>query len=153
MISCAGVTGSVGITHHARITQIAGLNPQSSRAQVAEDRCTPTNLPKRTFTCMYVRTYAQYGTQYSRTLIRVLSTVIWYSISICIVLVGCKHRASEGVFYIGGRGFVCQIIEPVTFARCAFIFAYVNHMQSRYGRYSMFGYAYIIQAPVIRKGI
>ena len=38
-----------------------------------------------------------------------------------IKLVGCKHRASEGVFYIGGRGFVCQIIEPVTFARCAFI--------------------------------
>ena len=24
---------------------------------------------------------------------------------------------SEGVFYIGGRGFVSQIIEPVTFAR------------------------------------
>ena len=42
------------------------------------------------------------------------------------VLVGCKHRASEGVFYIGGRGFVCQIIEPVTFARCAFIFALCN---------------------------
>ena len=32
----------------------------------------------------------------------------------------------EGVFYIGGRGFVCQIIEPVTFARCAFIFALCN---------------------------
>ena len=43
-----------------------------------------------------------------------------------IILVGCKHRASEGVFYIGGRGFVCQIIEPVTFARCAFIFALGN---------------------------
>ena len=42
------------------------------------------------------------------------------------ILVGCKHRASEGVFYIGGRGFVCQIIEPVTFARCAFIFALRN---------------------------
>ena len=37
-----------------------------------------------------------------------------------------KHRASEGVFYIGGRGFVCQIIEPVTFARCALIFALRN---------------------------
>ena len=24
---------------------------------------------------------------------------------------------SEGVFCIGGSGFVCQIIEPVTFAR------------------------------------
>ena len=33
------------------------------------------------------------------------------------ILVGCKHRASEGVFYIGGRGFVCQIIDLVTFAR------------------------------------
>ena len=42
------------------------------------------------------------------------------------ILVGCKHRASEGVFYIGGRGFVCQIIEPVTFARCVFIFALRN---------------------------
>ena len=37
-----------------------------------------------------------------------------------------KHRASEGVFYVGGRGFVRQIIEPVTFARCAFIFALRN---------------------------
>ena len=35
-------------------------------------------------------------------------------------LVGCKYWASEGMFYIGelgGRGFVCQIIESVTFAR------------------------------------
>ena len=30
------------------------------------------------------------------------------------------------MFYIGGRGFVCQIIEPVTFADCAFIFALRN---------------------------
>ena len=30
------------------------------------------------------------------------------------------------MFYIGGRGFVCQIIEQVTFARCAFIFALRN---------------------------
>ena len=37
---------------------------------------------------------------------------------ITIIIVGCKHWASEGVFYIGGCGFVCQIIEPVTFARC-----------------------------------
>ena len=43
-----------------------------------------------------------------------------------IYLVGCKHRASEGVFYIDGCGFVCQIIEPVTFVRCAFIFALRN---------------------------
>ena len=41
-------------------------------------------------------------------------------------LVGCKHRASEGMFYIGGCGFVCQIIETVTFARCAFIFVLQN---------------------------
>ena len=31
------------------------------------------------------------------------------------------------MFYIGGRGCVlCQFIEPVTFARCAFIFALRN---------------------------
>ena len=42
------------------------------------------------------------------------------------ILVGCTHQASEGVFYIGGRGFVCQIIELVTFVRCAFIFALRN---------------------------
>ena len=30
------------------------------------------------------------------------------------------------MFYIGGLGFVCQIIESVTFARCAFIFALRN---------------------------
>ena len=35
--------------------------------------------------------------------------------------IGCKHRASEVLLYIGGRGLVSQIIEPVTFARCAFI--------------------------------
>ena len=40
--------------------------------------------------------------------------------------VGCKHLASEGVFYIGGRGFLRQIIEVVTFARCAFIIALRN---------------------------
>ena len=42
------------------------------------------------------------------------------------IIVGCKHPASEGVFYIGGHGFVCQIIELVTFACCAFIFALRN---------------------------
>ena len=43
------------------------------------------------------------------------------------ILVGCKHRASEGVFYIGGRCCVlCQFIELVTFSRCAFIFALRN---------------------------
>ena len=30
------------------------------------------------------------------------------------------------MFYIGSRGFVCQIIEPVTFARCVFIFVLQN---------------------------
>ena len=49
-----------------------------------------------------------------------------------LALVGCKHRASEGVFYIGGRRFVCQIIELVTFARCAFIFALWNIALDRY---------------------
>ena len=29
-------------------------------------------------------------------------------------IVGCKHQASEGVFYIGGSRLVCQIIELVT---------------------------------------
>ena len=43
------------------------------------------------------------------------------------ILVGYKHRASEGVFYIGSRGCVlCQFIESVTFARCTFIFALQN---------------------------
>ena len=43
------------------------------------------------------------------------------------LIIGCKHRASEGVFYIGGRGCVlCQFIEPITFARCAFIFGLRN---------------------------
>ena len=45
---------------------------------------------------------------------------------ISIKLVGGKHRASEGVFYIGGHGFVSKIIELVTFTRCAFIFALRN---------------------------
>ena len=39
LISYTGVTESVGITCHACITQIADRNPQSSRAQVAEDCC------------------------------------------------------------------------------------------------------------------
>ena len=49
-----------------------------------------------------------------------------YYFQIKIKLVGCKHRESEGVFYVGDRGFICQIIEPVTFARCTFIFALRN---------------------------
>ena len=32
----------------------------------------------------------------------------------------------EVLLYIGGRGLVSQIIEPVTFARCAFIIALRN---------------------------
>ena len=46
--------------------------------------------------------------------------------SLTIIIVGCKHRASEVLLYIGGRGLVSQIIEPVTFARCAFIIALRN---------------------------
>ena len=56
-------------------------------------------------------------------------TQIAYIISIDMyvhILVGCKHRASEVLLYIGGRGLVSQIIEPVTFARCAFIIALRN---------------------------
>ena len=39
-----------------------------------------------------------------------------------------KHYiyTSEVLLYIGGRGLVSQIIEPVTFARCAFIIALRN---------------------------
>ena len=37
------------------------------------------------------------------------------------------------MFYIGGRGCVlCQFIELVTFARCAFIFALRNIALDRY---------------------
>ena len=43
------------------------------------------------------------------------------------ILVGCKHWASEGMFYIGSHGCVlCQFMELVTFARCAFVFALRN---------------------------
>ena len=38
--------------------------------------------------------------------------------------VGCLRVTA--LIYMGGRGFVSQIIEPVTFARCAFIFALRN---------------------------
>ena len=48
------------------------------------------------------------------------------SLAIIYILVGCKHRASEVLLYIGGRGLVNHIIEPVTFARCAFIIALRN---------------------------
>ena len=47
-------------------------------------------------------------------------------IIIITIIVGCKHRASEVLLYIGGRGLVSQIIEPVTFVRCAFIIALRN---------------------------
>ena len=46
-----------------------------------------------------------------------------------------EHLASEGEFYIGG--FVSyQFIEPVTFARCAFIFALRNIALGGYFRYT-----------------
>ena len=48
------------------------------------------------------------------------------------ILVGCKHRASEGVLYIGGHGCVlCQFIEPVTF--CA-LRVYICIAEYRIGR-------------------
>ena len=54
------------------------------------------------------------------------NNIIHYVYQIIYILVGCKHRASEVLLYIGGRGLVSQIIEPVTFARCAFIIALRN---------------------------
>ena len=35
-------------------------------------------------------------------------------------------------FYIGGSTFLCQFIEPITFARCAFIFAWWNNTLGGY---------------------
>ena len=46
------------------------------------------------------------------------------------------------MFYIGGRGFVCQIIEPVMFARSAFIFALRNIALGEY--LDTYGLKYII---------
>ena len=37
-----------------------------------------------------------------------------------------QRWASEREFYIGGSTLLCQFIEPVTFACCAFIFALRN---------------------------
>ena len=42
--------------------------------------------------------------------------VLFLKCFLFFILVGCNHRTSEGAFYIGGCRFVCQIIEPVTFA-------------------------------------
>ena len=56
----------------------------------------------------------------------ILLRVAHYQKAVRNILVGCKHRASEVLLYIGGRGLVSQIIEPVTFARCAFIIALRN---------------------------
>jgi len=46
LISCAGVTGSVGITCHARATQMAGLRSSQSHSLVALPIC-------YTCTCIY----------------------------------------------------------------------------------------------------
>ena len=35
-------------------------------------------------------------------------------------------------FYIGGSTFLCQFIEPIAFARCAFIFAWWNNTLGGY---------------------
>ena len=43
------------------------------------------------------------------------------------------------MFYIGARGFVCQIIEPVTFVRCAFIIVLRNI--ALVGYYETFSFA------------
>ena len=90
-----------------------------------------TYISYRTYTCMYMSC-----THYVHMYICILQNVhiylhvrsqhylyIMYTLHI---LVGCKHRASEVLLYIGGRGLVSQIIEPVTFARYAFIIALRN---------------------------
>ena len=69
-------------------------------------------------------------------------------------LVGCKHRAREGVFYIGGRGCVlCQFIEPVTFARCVFIFALRNIALGGYldTRSNIYGTMYDLNIYIYRE--
>ena len=78
---------------------------------------------------LYVRIfYANYASQKPGAKIQITNNFVTHN-----KLVGCKYRASEGVFYIGGRGCVlCQFIEPVTFARCAFIFALWNIALGRY---------------------
>ena len=58
---------------------------------------------------------------FSQIVLRVCTSVLFI-----IIVVGCKHPASEVLLYIGGHGLVSQIIEPVTFARCAFIIALRN---------------------------
>ena len=42
------------------------------------------------------------------------------------------RRPSKGVFYIGGHGFVCKIIEPVSFARYICIAEYRSEQIFRY---------------------
>ena len=62
--------------------------------------------------------------------------------------IGCKHRASEGMFYIGGRGCVlCQFIESVMFACCVFIFALQNIALSGYldTRRNIYGTTYSLK--------
>ena len=39
LISCAGVTGSVGITHHTRATQMAGLRSSQCTRHVQVSSC------------------------------------------------------------------------------------------------------------------
>ena len=64
--------------------------------------------------------YCVYGESCSFLLIESTDSMIY-------TLVGCKHQASEGLFYIGGRDCVlCHFIEPVTFACCSFIFVLRN---------------------------
>ena len=54
-------------------------------------------------------------------------------------IVGCKHWAREREFCIGGSPLLWQFIEPVTFARCAFILVLQNitlggHLDTSIGR-------------------
>ena len=57
-----------------------------------------------------------------------------------------QHRASEGEFHIGDF-VLCQFIEPVTFARCAFIFTLRNialgrYLDARRNIYNIYGTTY-----------
>ena len=48
------------------------------------------------------------------------------SLAIIIIITSRMQASGERSPALGGRGLVSQIIEPVTFARCAFIIALRN---------------------------
>ena len=50
----------------------------------------------------------------------------------CHIMWDAEHRASEREFHIGGSTSLCHLIDPVTFAHGAFIFALRNIALGRY---------------------